>query len=249
MGLRDALGPLFYNDAQFAALFSPTGQPAHAPAHRALVTVMQFAEGLSDRQAADAVRSRIDWKYALALEVTDPGFATSVLREFRARLVMGQAALRDATYPLALPALGPAPEPPAHRFDPVLAAIQVLNRLECMGETLRHALNSLARAAPDWLNAWLPPAWFDRYTRRFADYRLPDSKADRYALADQIGTDGRLLLERSFAGAAPRWRREIPAVETLRRVWVQQLYAEGALHRSTAGFRRRQRNRDTGVHA
>ena len=63
MQMRDTLGP-FYEDSQFAALFSSTGQPAAAPARLALVLVLQFAEGLSDRQAADAVRGRIDWKYA-----------------------------------------------------------------------------------------------------------------------------------------------------------------------------------------
>ena len=83
--IRDTLGPL-YEDTQFAALFSPTGQPAAAPARLALVPILQFAEGLSDRQAAEAVRGRIDWKYALALELPDPGFDASVLSEFRTRL-------------------------------------------------------------------------------------------------------------------------------------------------------------------
>src|SRR5262249_52535259 len=91
MQMRDTLGPL-YEDGQFAALFSQTGQPAEAPARLALVLVLQFAEGLSDRQAADAVRGRIDWKYALALELTDPGFDASVLSEFRTRLSHGGAA-------------------------------------------------------------------------------------------------------------------------------------------------------------
>jgi transposase len=76
----------------------------------------------------------------------------------------------------------------------VLAAIQVLNRLECVGEALRQALNRVAALAPDWLQRWVPAEWFDRYSRRFEEYRLPPEKADRYALAEQIGTDGRLFL-------------------------------------------------------
>ncbi len=60
-----------------------------APWRLALVTIMQFAEGLSDRQAADAVRARIDCKYALSLELDDPGFDASVLSEFRTRLLEG----------------------------------------------------------------------------------------------------------------------------------------------------------------
>src|SRR5690242_14777591 len=86
----DALGPLYHNP-QFAHLFPKDGQPALAPAQLALVTVFQFAEGLSDRQAADAVRGRIDWKYALCLPLEDAGFDASVLSEFRARLISGGA--------------------------------------------------------------------------------------------------------------------------------------------------------------
>src|SRR5437868_3374147 len=88
MRMRDELGPI-YADHDFAALFPRRGQPAESPARLALVTIMQFAENLSDRQAADAVRSRIDWKYALGLELTDPGFDASVLTEFRTRLLTG----------------------------------------------------------------------------------------------------------------------------------------------------------------
>ena len=191
--MRDALGPI-YTNPEFAALFSPTGQPAEAPAQLALVTVMQFAEGLSDTQAADAVRGRIDWKYALALDLTDDGFDASVLSEFRSRLIAGNAELllfetmlnlfRDQGL---LKAKGRQRTDATH----VLAAVQSLNRLECVGETLRSTLNTLAAVAPDWLRAWVPAVWFDRYSRRFEEYRLPSSRPARYALAEQIGADGR----------------------------------------------------------
>lgn len=93
MQMRDVFGTI-YRDALFASLFARRGRPAETPWRLALVTVMQFAEGLSDRQAAEAVRARIDWKYALGLELTDAGFDFSVLSEFRARLV---SAKRRAT--------------------------------------------------------------------------------------------------------------------------------------------------------
>src|ERR671938_556951 len=91
--IADALGAI-YHDGQFAALFPTRGQPAEAPARLALATILQFVEGLSDRRAAEAVRGRIDWKYALGLELTDTGFDASVLSEFRARLVADDAAER-----------------------------------------------------------------------------------------------------------------------------------------------------------
>src|SRR3954447_12852945 len=88
--LRDAFADL-YRDEDFTALYPRRGQPGLAPWRLALVTVLQFLEHLSDREAAEAVRARIDWKYALGLELTDPGFHFSVLAEFRARLVGGQS--------------------------------------------------------------------------------------------------------------------------------------------------------------
>src|SRR5215207_9812536 len=88
--LRDEFSVL-YQDEDFRTLYPARGQPGLAPWRLALVTVFQFLEHLSDRQAADAVRARIDWKYALGLELTDPGFHFSGLAEFRARLVAGGA--------------------------------------------------------------------------------------------------------------------------------------------------------------
>jgi hypothetical protein len=77
LAMRDELGILF-EDSDFAELSPRRGQPAFPPWRLALITVMQFLENLSDRQSADAVRSRIDWKYALGLKLTDSGFDYSV---------------------------------------------------------------------------------------------------------------------------------------------------------------------------
>jgi len=223
----DALGPIYANP-QFADLFPKDGQPAIAPAQLALVTIFQFAEGLSDRQAADAVRGRIDWKYALCLELEDPGFDASVLSEFRDRLIAkGAEALLFETLLAVLKEGGLVKPRSRQRTDSthVLAAIQVLNRLELVGETRRHALNTLAAVAPDWLRSQVPADWFVRYGRRFEEYRLPDALAERTALAEQIGADGRHLLAMVFASEAEAWLAQVPAVETLRRVWVQQFYA------------------------
>jgi transposase len=225
--LRDELGSL-YTDEAFADLFPTHGQPAEAPWRLAVITVLQFAEALSDRQAAEAVRARLDWKYLLSLPVEDAGFDASVLCEFRARLVVGGAEQRLLDVLLErfrehglLKARG------RQRTDStyVLSAVRALNRLQCVGETMRHALNSLAVAAPDWLRPRIRPAWLERYAHQFDDYRLPKKEAERAALAALIGADGFELLEAIYAPAAPGWLREVPAVETLRRVWLQQYYA------------------------
>jgi transposase len=227
MRMRDELGAI-YDDHLFAPLFPARGQPAASPWRLALTTVMPFAEGLSDRQAADAVRSRIDWKYALSLELTDPGFDHTVLSEFRTRLVAGQAEQLLLDTVLArvrerglLKARGRQRTDSTH----VLAAIRVLNRLELVGETVRYALKSLAVGAPDWLRAQVPPEWFDRYGTRIENYRLPKTAAAREALAVTMGADGRRLLQAVEAATDLPWLQAIPAVATLRRVWAEQYTA------------------------
>src|SRR5215211_4290527 len=166
--LRDRLGPVF-DDAGFADLYPRRGQPAYTPWRLSLVTVLQFREGLSDRQAAEAVRARIDWKYLLSLELADAGFDHTVLCEFRARLLDGGAAERllarmlDGAHEAGLlKARGRQRTDSTH----VLAAVRVLNRLELLAETLRAALNALACAAPAGLRALAPPEWYDRYSHR-----------------------------------------------------------------------------------
>ena len=181
MRMHDELG-MFYQDLQFVPLFSTRGQPAEAPARLALVLVMQFAENLTDRQAADAVRSRLDWKFALGLELTDPGFDYSVLSEFRSRLITGEA--EDLLLDTMLDhfkARGLIKPRGRQRTDSthVLAAIRSLNRLELVGRTLQHALNVLAQEVPDWLVAQISPDWFDRYSRQLDEYRLPKSEPER----------------------------------------------------------------------
>jgi transposase len=225
--MRDELGTLF-TDQDFVDLYPVRGQPAYAPWRLALVLIFQFAEHLSDQQAADAVRGRIDWKYALSLDLTDAGFDPSVLSEFRDRLLAGGQEQRLLDTMLArFTTLGLLKARGRQRTDSthVLAAVRALNRLQHVGETVRHALNVLAVAAPDWLRPQLHADWPDRYGTRFEEYRLPQAADTRQALAEQIGADGLRLLRAVGAADAPAWVRQLPAVQTLRRVWVEQYYA------------------------
>ncbi len=102
------------------------------------------------------------------------------------------------------------------------ASIRTLNRLECVGETRRPALNSLATLVPDWLRSVVPSQWDERYAHRIEDFRLPREASKRQAGAEQTGADGSVLLTAVYTSSAPAWLREVPAVERLRRVWVQQ---------------------------
>jgi transposase len=224
MAIRDTVGVL-WADTDFAACFPAVGQAAASPARLLLVTLFQYLEGLTDRQAADAVRRCLDWKYALALDLTDPGFDFSVLSEFRDRLATHDAAQAAFDHLLThcrtqgwLKAHGRQRTDATH----VLAAIRTLGRLESVGEMLRHTLDVLSDVAPDWLTTWIPSDWFARYGARITAFRLPKSAAARSALAETIGNDGYHLLDQVFAPSAPPAVRTLPVVARLQRMWWQQ---------------------------
>jgi transposase len=218
-----------YDDDQFADLYSKNcGRPVEvAPWRVALVTVMQYMEGLSDRQAADAVRRCMDWKYALSLELSDPGFNFTLLHDFRERLVLHHGA-QQLLDPLleACQARGWIKARGTQRSDSthVLAAIRTLNRLELVLETLRAALNQLSEADATWVRRWVPLEWYESYGPRAESFRLPKDKSKRESLAVQIGADGYALMDAMYRGNDAPHLRPLPALEVLRRVWVQQYY-------------------------
>ena len=223
MKMRDALGTI-YQDKSFAQLFPLNGRPVEAPWRLAFITVVQFMEGLPDRQAADAVRGRIDLKYALGLELTDPGFDFTILSDFRKRLVEGGAEhlLLDAMLAL-FKEQGWLKERQRQRSDSthVLAKVRAINRLMCVGEAI---------VAGEWLLAYSDPEWVDRYGHRIEESRLPRSQEERQAVAELIGRDGSNLLRGIFAADAPAVLREIPAVQILQRIWLHNyVWVEGQL--------------------
>lgn len=224
--VRDELGVLFA-DEQFADLFPVRGKPAWSPGRLAMVLVLQFVEGSTDRQAAEAVRARIDWKFALGLELADPGFDFSVLSEFRDRLVGGDAgrtvldAVLVAAQERGLVAAGGKARTDSTR---VLSSARELNWLELVGETLRAALNAVARAEPEWLRERAVPDWFKHYATRIEDSRFPKAHAKRVEVGRRIGADGMRLLRMVWADDAPPALRELPEAGILRQVWVQHFH-------------------------
>ena len=191
--------------------------------------MLQFLEGLTDRQAADAVRGRLDWKYALGLELTDSGFHYSILSEFRARLLAGsqEQKLLD-TLLQACQARGWLKARGRQRTDSthIIAAVRHMNRLELVGETLRFALERLALSDPEWLRRQIQPGWAERYSRRFENYRLPKEQAERDRLAEQIGRDGFQLLKAIAEPTTPAELRELDCIRILQQIWEQQFSRE-----------------------
>jgi len=222
--IRDQLGE-WLRDEQFAAAFGDRGRPGWSPSRLALVTVLQRAEKLTDRLAADAVRVRLDWKYLLGLPLEDPGFDHTVLAEFRGKVAdagLELVALDALLARLAADGLVTAGGKQRTDSTHVVAAVAALNRLELAGESVRAALEALTAAHPDWVAQRICVADFARrYGTPMTSWRPPASQAKRDELAIAYARDGYALLEAVYDSSAPAWLRELPAVDVLRRVLVQ----------------------------
>ena len=189
-----------------------------------------LAENLSDSQAAEAMRARLDWKYALSLELTDAGFHYSVLCEFWLRLVKHEKSqlLLDEILTIfkekgwIKKAQGQQRTNSTH----LLACVRELNQIEVVVESFRYALNVLASVVPDWLRDHLKPEWGERYGERVDAYRLPEEKGEREALLKVIGQDGQELIKNIDKTEDLSWLKGIPAVQILKQVWEQQYKIE-----------------------
>jgi transposase len=222
--IRDRLGE-WLGDEEFAAAFGDRGRPGWSPSRLALVTILQRAENLTDRLAAEAVRTRIDWKYLLGLGLDDPGFDHTVLAEFRARVAgagLEQVTLDALLARLAAEGLVKAGGKQRTDSTRVVAAVAALNRLELAGESVRAALEALAAAHPDWVAQRIcVPDFARRYATPMTSWRPPQSQARRDELAVAYARDGYALLAAVYDRSAPGWLRELPAVDVLRRVLLQ----------------------------
>jgi transposase len=221
--VRDELGEVFA-DAEFAEAFAVRGQPGWSPGRLAMITVLQAVEHFTDAQAAEAVRTRLDWKYLLGLPLADRGLDDSVLSEFRSRLA--EHGLQSRVMDLLVAALverGMLKSGGKQRTDSthVVAAVRQLNQIELVGETVRACVEALAVAEPAWVQAVLDASWQRRYGARVDSWRMPASKAKRVALGNDFVRDGAALLRAVWHPSAPAWLRSLPAVGVLQRVLIQ----------------------------
>ena len=241
--VRDRLGE-WLHDEDFAAVFGARGRPGWSPSRLALVTVLQRAENATDRMAAEAVRTRLDWKYLLGLALDDPGFDHSVLPEFRAKVAEGeleQAPLDALLERLSAEGLLKAGGKQRTDSTHVAAAVAALNRLELAGESVRAALEALTTAHPGWTAGVLHVGeWARRYGVPVTDWHPPASKTKQDELAVAYAKDGYALLTAVYDAKSPAWLAGLPAIETLRRVLVQN-YTRVIREDGTEVVKRRER--------
>jgi transposase len=244
--IRDRLGQ-WLRDEDFAAAFGTGGRPGWSPSRLALVTVLQRAENLTDRQAAEAVRTRIDWQYLLGLPVDDPGFDHTVLAEFGGRVAgagLEQVVLDALLARLVSEGLVKAGGKQRTDSTHVVAAVAALTRLQLAGESVRAALEALAAAHPAWLDQRVcVPDFARRYGTPMTSWRPPLSPPEQDELAIAYARDGYALLEAVYDSAAPAWLRELPAVGVLRRVLLQN-YTRTITEDGRAVIRRREKQPD-----
>ena len=223
--VRDRLDGLWC-DEDFADWYPRDGRPGLSPAQLATVCVLQFLLGLSDRQAAEAVRCRIDFKYAMAMELDDPGFHHSVLADFRDRLTEGDRADRLLDLALArLKEAGLVRERTTQRTDSthVLAAVRDLTRLELITEAVRAALEEVAGTAPHLLDELVDEEWGRRYGRPVRLGKNPTSPKTRILAT---GNDAVRLLEHLYRHGPER--PSGPRVQALRQIMVQNYHRDAA---------------------
>lgn len=225
--VRDRLAEVFA-DEPFAEAFGTRGTPGLSPGVLSLVTVLQFAENLTDRQAAAMTVRAIDWKYALGMELADTGFDHTVPP--RSRACLAEHGLERVVFDRLLEYCKDAGLVAAggkQRTDAthVISAVRDLNRTELAGESVRAALEALAVAAPSWLSDTIDVAEFaHRYGERINGWTMPSSQTKREKLAHVFGQDALTLCRAAYAPAAPPWIRDIEAVQTLPQVLVQTYY-------------------------
>ncbi|WP_449203877.1 IS1182 family transposase [Streptomyces sp. HJ7] len=224
MAIRDHLDGL-WSDEDFVEWYPRDGKPGLSPAQLATVCVLQFLMELSDRQAAEAVRCRIDYKYALAMELDDPGFHHSVLTDFRERLAEDGRA--DKLLDLALErikAVGLVRERGRQRTDSthILAAVRDLTRLELVTEAMRAALEELARQAPQELVGLVTEDWGRRYGRAARLGKNPTRPKTRIK---DTGNDAYLLLRYVRRYLRGLW--EGPQIQALRQIFLQNYFIDG----------------------
>jgi len=209
------------DDAQFADLYDTRGRNALSPALLAMVTLFQFLEDIPDREAAEQVVVRLDWKYALHLPLGDTGFDYSCLCYFRQRVLdQHQDTLVFETILSKVRALGFLKKRGKQRTDSiaVLGAVRQLSALETVTETLRLAVRALTAADAAWLGQAVPASFADQYADLRPDYRL--TAEEQAALFRQVGRDGYWLLDRLEEAPAPL--RDLAAVTVMQEVWAQR---------------------------
>lgn len=216
-----------FKEVDYAAIYPARGRTGFHPVLLMRATLVQFLEGLTDRQFANALPVRLDWKYFLHMDLGDVGFDASVMSDFRGRITSN-----DATDLILESVLKAAKDQgllkhETQRSDSthILAAVRDLNRLEFVHETVRTTMEALAECDFDFVNGIARKDWGERYGAQCFNFRIPKSENKKAQWLSAIAEDGRYLLEEIEKNAPPALKNH-SSVEILRTVLHQQIIFE-----------------------
>lgn len=193
-------------------------KPVRILADLYLITIFQYLETLPDFQAADAVRDRRDWKYALHLPLNVTGFQASMFCDFRKLLLADQASLQIMQTLLSrFSGIGAPLNGGFLNLDAgqIVARVCLFSRLASIWEAISRALEALAIKRPDWLRAISLPHWYERYSYSRGNLNLRAVSHELEKLAQAIGYDGFYLLK-AIAGEGEL--ADLPEVASLRHI-------------------------------
>ncbi len=213
-----------FDGIDLSNLYPQEGVPKEFAYLLSLVTIFQFNEGIADRQAAEATRVRVDWKYALHLPLTHPGLRAWALCDFRQRLRAdpgGKHKFQEVLTRLQENCFMPEEPRTGMEAEQVLESVCVHSRLEVIVSTMQMAVQALVTAQPNWLRRIAPPHWYQRYSRELSTLRVPDDLAGQVILAESIGEDGLYLLNAVAQTHSTNLARVIE-IRNLKQVWERQ---------------------------
>lgn len=194
-----------------------------------MITIFQFVETLPDQSAANAMRERIDWKYALHLDMNHPGMDAETFCEFRQWLSINKIGQQNLAELLQrLSAITFFTNKPGTSLEPdqVISDVCQISRLAKIWEAFNQATKALAAVRPDWLSAASLPHWPERYGQGYKLVNLKLDKVERYVFAQEIGADGSYLLN-EIAKTNDPVLEDIAEVRALRLTWHEQFQQVG----------------------
>lgn len=198
--------------------------PVKTPALLYLITIFQFYETLSDDLAVEALRKRVDWKYAMHLPLNYPGMEACSLCEFRQWLLVDPTGRLNLTALISRLSEGmnfSAKQCSNLETDQIIMQVCLLTRLARIWETFHKSIEALAAHQPDWLRNVSLPHWYVRYSHQWRNLNLTGKPRDQETFAQSIGVDGFYLLNAISEANAVKLAG-LPEVLALKQVWREQ---------------------------
>lgn len=188
------------------------------------LTLFQYMEWLTDRQAMDAFRSRADWKYALHIPMNYHNVPDGALCQYRQENLLIQSRcmeMQDLLGRLAADVMLSRLFDPPLEADRLIISVCTLNRSARVLDAMHAALESLATEHPVWLRQVVSPHWYVRYNPAASSLTPLIPRDEPEIIANEVGKDVHYLLERADEAGDPEINR-LEEIRRLRAIFLDQ---------------------------